>query len=81
MFKALIALKSRNAIVFAPHPSAVKCSCEAADVLAKAAKSQGAPDGLISCLDTVTLEGTTELISNKEVSLILATGGLNMVKV
>ncbi|MHB1376519.1 MAG: aldehyde dehydrogenase family protein [Candidatus Humimicrobiaceae bacterium] len=80
MFKALIAIKSRNAIVFAPHPSAVRCSCEAADVLAKAAKSQGAPDGLISCLDTVTLEGTTELMSNKEVYLILATGCLNMVK-
>lgn len=80
MFKALIAVKSRNAIIFCPHPSAVRCSCEASYILARAAELAGAPKGLISCLDIVTLEGSKELMSHKDVSMILATGGPNMVK-
>lgn len=80
MFKALICAKSRNAVVFAPHPNASDCSREASMVMSEAARSAGAPDGLISCLDTVTIEGTEELMADKNVSIILATGGLGMVK-
>ncbi|MCL5070196.1 MAG: aldehyde dehydrogenase family protein [Actinobacteria bacterium] len=80
MFKALIAIKSRNAVIFSPHPGAAKCSCEASYVLARAAELAGAPKGLISCLDIVTMEGSKELMSHEDVSMILATGGLNMVK-
>ena len=80
MFKALICAKSRNAVVFAPHPNARDCSREASMVMSKAAQSAGAPEGLISCLDTVTLEGTEELMADKNISIILATGGLGMVK-
>ena len=80
MFKALISVKSRNAIVFAPHPRAVECSREAALVMSEAAERQGAPKGLISCLDIVTIEGTKELMASPDISIILATGGLSMVK-
>jgi len=80
MFKSLISAKSRNAIVFSPHPHAALCSREAALVMSKAAESAGAPAGLISCLDIVTLEGSKELMSSPDISLILATGGTDMVK-
>jgi len=80
IFKALISVKARNAIVFAPHPRAVGCSFEAARVMAQAAVSAGAPEGLVSCMDTLTLEGTKELMSSKNVAIILATGGPAMVK-
>ncbi|MHB8276891.1 MAG: aldehyde dehydrogenase family protein [Candidatus Humimicrobiaceae bacterium] len=76
----MIAVKSRNAVIFTPHPGAVRCSCEASQVLARAAELAGAPKGLISCLDIVTMEGSKELMSHEDVSMILATGGLNMVK-
>ena len=55
MFKALIAVKSRNSIVFSPHPRAARCSMEAARIMNGAAVEAGAPDGLISCLETVTM--------------------------
>lgn len=80
IFKALISIKSRNAVIFSPHPHAVKCSFEAASVLSNAAIEAGAPKGLISCLDVITLEGTRELMSSPKTSIILATGGLAMVK-
>lgn len=80
MFKALISVKSRNAIIFAPHPHSAKCSVEAAQVMSKAACDAGAPSGLISCLGTVTIEGSNELMASPDISLILATGGLSMVK-
>ncbi len=80
MFKAIIAIKSRNAIVFAPHPHAARCSKEAVMILGRAAEDAGAPKNLISCMDVVTLEGSRELMSNKNIAIILATGGLAMVK-
>ncbi len=80
MFKALVSVKSRNAIVFAPHPNAAECSKRAADIMSIAAESAGAPPGLVSCMDVVTLEGTQELMSSPNISIILATGGLSMVK-
>lgn len=80
MFKTMIAVKGRNAIVVSPHPFAVRCTCEATQVMAEAAEAAGAPKGLISCLTTVTLPGTNELMKHHRTALILATGGSAMVK-
>jgi acetaldehyde dehydrogenase (acetylating) len=80
IYKALIALKGRNAIVFSPHPSAVKCIAETSRLLAEAAERAGAPTGVISCMKTPTLQGTEELMRHKLTSLILATGGTGLVK-
>ncbi len=80
MFKILIAVKARNAIVVAPHPAAVKCCFETARVLAEAGERAGMPRGLVACMSKITLKGTQELMSHKYTSLILATGGSEMVK-
>jgi acetaldehyde dehydrogenase (acetylating) len=79
-FKSLIAVKSRNAIVFSPHPSASRCTFEAAQTMALAAENAGAPRGLISCQQQISLAGTHELMSHRRTALILATGGAAMVK-
>ncbi len=78
--KALIAVKSRNAIVFSPHPSAAQCILETSRILAEAASSAGAPDGIIQCMSIATLEGTQELMKHRKTALILATGGHGLVK-
>ena len=78
--KALIALKSRNAIVFSPHPAATQCILETSRILAEAATSAGAPDGTIQCMSVATLEGTQELMKHRKTALILATGGHGLVK-
>ncbi|HOJ36952.1 MAG TPA: aldehyde dehydrogenase family protein [Ignavibacteriales bacterium] len=80
MFKAIISVKTRNAIVASPHPRSIKCTAEALEILNKAAIQAGAPEGLINCMLTPTLEGTEQLMKHKDVALILATGGSNMVK-
>ncbi len=80
MFKTLIAIKARNAIVHAPHPSAVRCCTETVQVMAAAAEKAGAPRGLVACLQNVSLPGTQELMHHKRVALILATGGTAMVR-
>jgi acetaldehyde dehydrogenase (acetylating) len=80
MFKILAAVKARDAIVVAPHPAAVKCCYETAHIMAKAAEEASAPPGLVSCMQTITLAGTQELMHHKYVALILATGGSDMVK-
>ena len=80
MAKVLTSVKARNAVVIAPHPSAARCSYEAARLMALAAEQAGAPQGLVSCLQTITLPGTQELMRHKYVALILATGGGGMVK-
>ncbi len=80
MFKAIISLKCRNAIVASPHPRAAKCSMEALKVLIKAAENAGAPKGLMQCMATPTIAGTDELMKNKDVAVILATGSNPMVK-
>lgn len=80
IFKSIISIKSRNAIVFSPHPRAVGCSLEAARIMEEAAESAGAPKGLIGCMQLCTKEGTNELISHRDVDVILATGGSAMVK-
>jgi acetaldehyde dehydrogenase (acetylating) len=79
-FKVLAAVKARNAIVVAPHPAAVRCTCEATQTMAQAAESAGAPKGLISCMTQVSLPGTQELMTHRRTALILATGGSPMVR-
>lgn len=79
MFKILVALKTRNAIIFSFHPKAQKCSIHAAKILYDAAVKAGAPENIIQWLDTSTLENTTALIRNPHIASILATGGPGMV--
>jgi acetaldehyde dehydrogenase (acetylating) len=79
-FKALIAVKARNGIVFSPHPSAKRCTYEAAHTMALAAENAGAPKGLIGCLQQVSLPGTQELMTHRQTAIILATGGTPMVR-
>ena len=80
MFKALISVKGRNAIVASPHPRAVRCTSEAVRILQEAAEREGAPPGLISSMETVSIEGTNELMHHKLVDVILATGSTPMVR-
>ena len=78
--KAMIALKTRNTIVFSPHPTAARCTKEAARIVHDAAVSAGAPEGCISCITMPTMEGTQELMKHKHTSMILATGGSALVR-
>jgi acetaldehyde dehydrogenase (acetylating) len=80
MFKVLIGVKARNAVVVAPHPTAVECTSETVRVMAEAGEAAGMPAGLVSCLRTVTLPGTHELMEHYATSMILATGGAGMVR-
>jgi acetaldehyde dehydrogenase (acetylating) len=80
MFKAIISVKGRNAIVASPHPKAVKCTTEAMNVIAQAAEAAGAPQGLMLCLSLPTIDATNELMKHKLVSVILATGSNQMVR-
>lgn len=80
IFKAIIALKTGNALVVSPHPNAVNCTIEALKICHDAATSAGAPEGLISWLSKPTLIATTEMMSHKDIDLILATGGGGLVK-
>jgi len=73
-------VKARNAIVIAPHPSAVNCCVATAELMSKAAVAAGAPEGLIHCMSEISLPGTDELLSHRYTALILATGGGAMVK-
>ena len=78
IFKCLLALKTRNAIIISPHPRAKACTIEAAKVVKEAAEAAGAPKGLIGWIDVPSLELTNEVM--KEADIILATGGPGMVK-
>jgi Alcohol dehydrogenase, class IV len=80
IFKALITLKTRNGIIFSPHPRAKKCTIAAAKVVKEAAEAAGAPVGLIGWIDEPTIELSQALMQHPEVKLILATGGPGMVK-
>ena len=80
IYKTLIALKARNAIVLSPHPSAIRAICQVASVLRHAAGSAGAPAGLIGCMQRTTLAGTQELMSHRGIGVILATGGPGLVR-
>ncbi len=80
IFKALIALKTRNAVIFSPHPRAKKCTVDAARIVLEAAVKAGAPENIVGWIDEPTLEKTDYLMKHKYVNLILATGGPGMVK-
>jgi acetaldehyde dehydrogenase (acetylating) len=80
MFKILISVKARNAIVVAPHPAAVKCCAETARLMAEAGERAGMPKGLVACMTRVSLAGTQELMRHRFTALILATGGSEMVR-
>jgi acetaldehyde dehydrogenase (acetylating) len=80
IYKILIALKARCSIVISPHPSAVRCITRVAEVMEDAARRAGAPVGSINWLTTVTLEGTQELMKHRDVAVILATGGMGLVR-
>jgi len=80
IYKTLIALKARDAIVLSPHPGAMRCICQTAKLLARAAVAAGAPEGIVTCMERNTLAGTQELMRAPEVGLILATGGTGLVR-
>jgi acetaldehyde dehydrogenase (acetylating) len=80
IYKILISIKARCPIVISPHPSAVRCITRVAEIMNDAARRAGAPDGTINWMTTVTLEGTQELMKAREVSVILATGGMGLVR-
>ena len=80
IYKILIAIKARCAIAITPHPSAARCIICTADIMNEAARKAGLPDGAIGWMKTVTLEGTQELMKAREVSVILATGGMGLVR-
>ncbi|MBA2341327.1 MAG: aldehyde dehydrogenase family protein [Pyrinomonadaceae bacterium] len=80
IFKILIAIKSRNAIVLSPHPSAAGCINETAKVMRDAGVKAGLPAEAIGCMTTATIEGTETLMKHKQTALILATGGIGLVR-
>ena len=79
-YKAMIALKSGNSIVFSPHPKAINCTRKAAEIVAQAAEKAGAPKGAVDCLSIPAMAGCQELMGADPVRLILATGGPGMVR-
>ncbi|MGD9905435.1 MAG: aldehyde dehydrogenase family protein [Vicinamibacterales bacterium] len=80
IYKLLIAIKARCAVVLSPHPAAARCITATATVLHDAARAAGLPDGALGWMTTVTLAGTQALMSAREVAVILATGGLGLVR-
>lgn len=80
MFKSLISVKTRNPIIFAFHPSAQRCSAEAARILLEAAVANGAPEHAIQWIEQPSVEATQLLMNHPDVRLVLATGGASMVK-
>ena len=80
IFKIIIAIKSRNAIVLSPHPSAAKCIAETARVMLDAGIKHGLPADAVKCLTLTTIEGTETLMKHKRTAVILATGGTGLVR-
>jgi len=80
IYKVLISLKARCPIVISPHPAAVRCITRSVEIMAEAATRAGAPPGSIGWMRTVSLEGTQELMKTREVAVILATGGMGLVR-
>ena len=80
IYKAIISVKARNAIVMSPHPRATRCVVESARVMEEAAVAAGAPPGLVSCMPAPTLEGTHALMRHELTAIILATGGTDLVR-
>lgn len=80
IYKVLIALKARCAIVVSPHPAAARCINRSVEIMSEAASRAGAPRGSVGWMTTVTLEGTQELMKHRDVAVILATGGMGLVR-
>ena len=80
IFKILISIKSRNAVVLSPHPSAAKCINETARVMREAGVKEGLPAEAIGCMTSATIEGTETLMKHKQTAVILATGGIGLVR-
>jgi acetaldehyde dehydrogenase (acetylating) len=80
IFKVLIAIKSRNAIVLSPHPSAARCINESVRVMREAGVKEGLPAEAIGCMTMATIEGTEALMKHKQTAVILATGGIGLVR-
>src|SRR5437764_4872920 len=80
IFKILIAIKSRNSIVMSPHPSAARCINETAKNMREAGVKEGLPAEAIACMTTATIEGTEALMKHKQTAVILATGGIGLVR-
>ncbi len=80
LFKSIIAIKSRNPIIFGFHPSAQKCSAKAAEIVRDAAIAAGAPENCIQWIDEPSLEATNTLMNHPKVAMVLATGGAGMVR-
>lgn len=80
IFKCLAAVKAGNAIVCAPHPRAVRCCVRTVEIMRAAAEQAGAPPGLLQCLSSGQLTATRELMSHRDVALVMATGGAGMVR-
>ena len=80
IFKSLIALKTRNAIIFSPHPRATKSTIEAAKIVLDAAVKAGAPENIIGWIDVPSIELSNMLMTHPEIDCIIATGGPGMVK-
>src|SRR5687767_2432280 len=80
IFKILIAIKSRNSVVLSPHPSAAKCINETARVMREAGVNEGLPAEAIGCMTSATIEGTETLMKHKQTAVILATGGIGLVR-
>src|SRR3982750_3527589 len=80
IFKILIAIKSRNTVVLSPHPSAAKCINETARVMREAGVKEGLPADAVACMTSATIEGTEALMKHKQTAVILATGGIGLVR-
>jgi acetaldehyde dehydrogenase (acetylating) len=80
IYKILISIKARCPIVISPHPSAARCISRVAEIMAEAARRAGAPEGAINWMTVVSLEGTQELMKARETAVILATGGMGLVR-
>jgi len=80
IFKALLALKTRNGMVFSPHPRSAACTVETVKVILDAAVAAGAPENILACIEEPSVELSQQLMKHPSISMILATGGPGMVK-
>ncbi|HVO80736.1 MAG TPA: bifunctional acetaldehyde-CoA/alcohol dehydrogenase [Terriglobales bacterium] len=80
LFKCIMAIKTRNAVIFSPHPNAWRCCSEAVRIMYETAVKHGAPEGVFTCLESHTLQDNAYLMRHKDVGLIDATGGPGAVK-
>src|SRR5512141_2592964 len=80
LFKCIMAIKTRNAVIFSPHPNAWHCCCEAVKIMYETALKHGAPEGVFTCLESHDLQDNAYLMHHKSIGLIDATGGPGAVK-